>query len=98
MQDISPNMISTVIDRLTGAAIPLAFWTGYTRIVLMSSEFLDVWSVPIPRSEGGLIRVFPRRWLDIHGGELTETLEAAHKAVVSVILFKPGVTQVSALS
>lgn len=91
-------MISNVIDRLTSATTPLAFWSGYTRIVLVSSEFLDTWSVPIPRSEGVITRVFPRRWLDIHGRVLEDILDAARKAVMSVILFKPGVTQVSTLS
>lgn len=98
MEDIPPSMISRVIDRFTSATIPLAFWTGYTRIVLVSSKFLDAWTVPIPRAEGMLIRVFPRRWLDIHGRELVDILEAAHKAVMSIVLFKPGVTQVSTSS
>lgn len=93
----SPTAIAAAIDHLTNATIPLAFWSGYTKIVLVSSEFLKAWTAPVLLSEGALTQVFPRRWLDINGRELADVLESAHRAVMGVILFKPGITEVSTL-
>ncbi|CAL1696293.1 unnamed protein product [Somion occarium] len=89
----SPTAIAAAIDHLTNATIPLAFWSGYTKIVLVSSEFLKAWTAPVLLSEGALTQVFPRRWLDINGRELADVLESAHRAVMGVILFKPGITE-----
>ena len=38
--------------------------------------------------------VFPRRWLDIYGRKLKEVWEAAVRAVLGLVLLRPGISQV----
>ncbi|KAI0344000.1 hypothetical protein BDW22DRAFT_1355246 [Trametopsis cervina] len=40
-----------------------------------------------------LVRVFPRRWLDVNGRILHEVWEAACRAVMGVVVFRPGISQ-----
>ncbi|KAF8640756.1 hypothetical protein AX17_000406 [Amanita inopinata Kibby_2008] len=81
----------TTVRRLTDAPVPILFWTGYTSIVLVHSVFLEKWSVVV--SESPLTRSFPRRWYDIMGSKVSDYWEAAVRAVVGVVLFRPGITQ-----
>lgn len=79
---------------MVNADVPLAFWTGYSEVVLVSSRHLSTWSVLISEADTGCVRVFPRRWLDIEGRMMSEVWEAARRAVMGIILFRPGITQV----
>lgn len=77
------------------AAVPLMFWTGYASVVLVSSLYLQEWTVTT--SESPKILIFPRRWFDIVGLKMNDVWESALKAVVGVILFRPGISQVCCL-
>lgn len=80
-------------------------------MVLVSAHFLSYWTVVIrgPQDlqeiEGSgaviatapLALIFPRRWLDVHGRRIAEIWEAACRAVMGIVIFRPGITQVSAL-
>ncbi|PSR80716.1 hypothetical protein PHLCEN_2v6632 [Hermanssonia centrifuga] len=81
------------IALLTNSNTPLAFWTGYTEVVLVSSLHLQTWTVIVSQNEDTCVRVLPRRWLDIHGREIPEVWEAACRAVIGVIAFRPGISQ-----
>lgn len=55
-----------------------------------------------PLSEGtpeatqkALVRVFPRRWLDIHGHKMADVWVTARQAVMGIIVFHPGISQAS---
>lgn len=76
-------------------SIPLLFWTGYSSLVLVSSAYLNAWAVTI--SENPATRIFPRRWLDIAGLKITDIWEAGLKATIGVIVFRPGISQVTIL-
>jgi hypothetical protein len=78
---------------MTEFSIPLVFWAGYVSPILVSSAHLREWTVVT--SETPLIRTFPRRWVDILGSKMTDIWEAALRAVLGTILFRPGITQVS---
>lgn len=82
------------LARLTEANVPLAFWTGYKEIVLVSSQYAGAWSVVIEQDEQKCVRVFPRRWLDITGRVMSEVWTAACRAVVGTIVFHPNISQV----
>ena len=79
---------------ITETDIPLAFWAGYREVVLVSSKFLASWTVLVSEDDGRYYRVWPRRWLDINGRLIREIWEAAKRAVVAVVLFHPGISQV----
>ncbi|PFH54764.1 hypothetical protein AMATHDRAFT_52646 [Amanita thiersii Skay4041] len=81
----------TIIRRLTEPPVPILFWAGYNRLVLVSSTFLEKWSVVI--SENPFTRTFPRRWYDIAGSKIPDYWEAALRAVLGVVVFRPGITQ-----
>ncbi|KAG6814043.1 hypothetical protein H0H92_003893 [Tricholoma furcatifolium] len=44
-------------------------------------------------SENPATRILPRRWLDISGRKVVDFWEAAVKAVMGVVVFRPGLTQ-----
>jgi transcription factor C subunit 3 len=73
-------------------AVPLLVTTGQD-VVIVSALFLAHWTVIV--CETPLTRVLPRRWLDIQGRQMNVIWEAGLRAVLGIILFKPGVTQVS---
>ncbi|KAL6299663.1 hypothetical protein BKA93DRAFT_741989 [Sparassis latifolia] len=79
--------------RMTEASIPLACWTGYKSIVLVSSDSLDPWTVSVSNSQDSRTKLFPRRWLDISGKKISDLWDAALRAIVAVILSRPGITQ-----
>ena len=41
-----------------------------------------------------LLTIFPRRWLDVNGRQIPELWEAACRAVIGIVVFRPGVNQV----
>jgi hypothetical protein len=79
--------------RMVESPVPLLFWAGYSVPVLVSSSHLREWTVTI--SESPRTMIFPRRWFDISGSKIVDVWEAALKAAVGVIKFRPGVSQVS---
>lgn len=77
---------------MTDASVPLAFWAGYVKPVLVSPRHLKAWSVFV--SENPVRRVLPRRWCDISGQKVTDGWDAALRAVISAIHFRPGLSVV----
>ncbi|KZT22146.1 hypothetical protein NEOLEDRAFT_1138493 [Neolentinus lepideus HHB14362 ss-1] len=80
-----------VIRLLSEASIPLLHRVGYAEIMLVSSTQIRHWTVVI--SEDPLVRTFPRRWLDIFGKRVKKIWEAALRAVMSVVILRPGIPQ-----
>ncbi|GJE87719.1 hypothetical protein PsYK624_038020 [Phanerochaete sordida] len=89
----SVRLLPDYISRLTGAAVPLAFWTGYREVVLVSSQYLGAWSVVTDVDDAKCVRLLPRRWLDISGQVIAEVWAAARKAVMAIVIFHPGISQ-----
>lgn len=86
--------LSALIGRLVGASPSIAFWTGYNEVVLVSSQYVDEWSVVLTQDDASCARAFPRRWLDIHGRKMSDVWDAACKAAVSIVLLHPAISQV----
>lgn len=86
--------LSALIGRLIGASLPIAFWTGYNEVVLVSSQYVDEWSVVLAQDDTSCARAFPRRWLDIHGRRMNDIWDAACRAAVGTVLLHPAVSQV----
>lgn len=88
-------MVSKVIDVLSAnERVPVVFWTGYNEVVLVSCAYLKEWSVVVFQDEERVERVFPRRWLDIRGTKMVDVWEAGLRAVMGLVLFHPGISQV----
>lgn len=83
-----------MVHRLTRLVPPPLTCTGYTSSVLVSSAYVRHWSVTV--REEPLMRVLPRRWIDIHGERIDELWQAALRAVMGIVVFRPGVSQVRA--
>ena len=81
-----------MVDKIISRRTPLFFWTGYLSIVLVSSAYLQTWSIVVSTSEG---MVKPRRWTDIRGSQVPEVWEAGLRAVIGTIVSRPAITQVS---
>ncbi|KAF9455017.1 hypothetical protein P691DRAFT_691292 [Macrolepiota fuliginosa MF-IS2] len=84
------NLLQTV-QELERTSVPLVYRTGYSSSVLVSAPFIKYWSIKI--SESPVQRVFPRRWLDTEGRKIGEYWEAALKAVLGLVIFRPGISQ-----
>ncbi|KAF5355772.1 hypothetical protein D9756_004049 [Leucocoprinus leucothites] len=87
----SRTELLNAIQTLSKATVPLVYWTGYISLVLVSAPFIKHWSIKI--CETPLQRVFPRRWLDTEGCRIVEFWEAALKAVLGLVIFRPGISQ-----
>jgi oxalate---CoA ligase len=91
-----PNeRILTLVHRMTEMHTPLLFWAGYSSSALVSSMYLRAWTVMV--SKNPRTRIFPRRWFDLTGKKMSDVWESALKAVVGVVVFRPGVSQVRSL-
>jgi len=79
------------MDKITSRRTALFFWTGCLSVVVVSSTYLQIWSLVIPASQ---VMVKPRRWTDINGSQVPEIWEAGLRAVMGMILSRPAITQV----
>jgi transcription factor C subunit 3 len=81
-----------VVQELMKRTVPLIYWVGYASLSLVSALFVKSWSIKI--SESPVVRIFPRRWLDTQGRQVVEYWQAALKAVLGLIIFRPGISEV----
>ncbi|CCM00318.1 uncharacterized protein FIBRA_02348 [Fibroporia radiculosa] len=82
-----------IIEQLTAGPVPVAFWTGYISIVLVSCAYIRPWTVLVSDGKSQQSMVSPRRWLDIFGGRMRDIWQAALRAVIGVVLYRPGIPQ-----
>ncbi|SJL05812.1 uncharacterized protein ARMOST_09148 [Armillaria ostoyae] len=87
----SMEVLLPVIQRLVEPPLPLLYWVGYSSVYLVSAAHIKTWTVTLPSEI--LLNVFPRRWIDISGTKLAEVWEAALRAAIGVIVFRPGISQ-----
>ncbi|KAF9056480.1 hypothetical protein BJ165DRAFT_1433822 [Panaeolus papilionaceus] len=83
--------IPALVAHLSEGPVPQLYWSGYDRPVLISANFIAKWSVTVCNDP--LTRVFPRRWLDIRGAKVADYWQAALRAVMGLVIFRPGITQ-----
>jgi hypothetical protein len=77
---------------------PLILWVGYSAPVIVSSLYARAWTVEISGQPKLTALTLPRRWLDINGGIIRGIWDAALHAAVGIIVFRPGISQVSIFS
>jgi transcription factor C subunit 3 len=85
--------VPLLVNRVIEAEVPQVYWAGYDSLVLVSAHHVARWSVVV--SKDPLINEFPRRWLDIRGTKVADFWQAALRAVMGLVVFRPGITQVS---
>lgn len=74
------------------ANIPLVYWVGYDEMRLISTQCAAKWAVVTQQDP--LTRIFPRRWLDLKGQKIADFWQSALRAVMSTVVFRPGISQV----
>jgi transcription factor C subunit 3 len=72
--------------------IPLIVLVGHSRPLVVGARQSVAWTVTV--SEEPRINVFPRRWLDVRGAKVREIWRAAMRAVIGILVFRPGISQV----
>lgn len=82
-----------IVTQMTQAEIPLVYWTGYDTLLLVSAHYVTKWSVVVSRDP--LMKIFPRRWLDLQGKRIADFWQSALRAVIGTVVFRPGIPQVS---
>lgn len=95
LNNFSHAEVTATIEKLVDTSMPLLFGTGYSTSVVVSSAYAHHWTVTV--SEDPPTKLFPRRWLDISGTKVSEVWDAALRAVMGQIVFRPGISQVSPL-
>lgn len=83
------------MNQMVEASIPQVYWTGYESLVLVSAHFIAKWSVIVTKDP--MCNLFPRRWLDIRGNRVPSFWQAALRAVMGSVVFRPGISQVKCL-
>lgn len=81
-----------IVTQMTRAETPLIHWTGYDALVLVSAHYVSKWAVIVSRDP--LTSIFPRRWLDIQGKRIADFWQSALRAVMGMVIFRPGIPQV----
>ncbi|KAK0208398.1 hypothetical protein DFS33DRAFT_1303084 [Desarmillaria ectypa] len=87
----SMGALLPVIQRLAECPLPLLYWVGYSSVYLVSAAHIKTWTVTLLSEI--LLNIFPRRWIDVSGVKLVEVWEAALRAAIGVIVFRPGISQ-----
>ncbi|THH21010.1 hypothetical protein EW146_g465 [Bondarzewia mesenterica] len=85
------NDLLSVMEQLMDITVPLIVCAGYSTLVIVSSLYARTWTVSV--SEENPARVFPRRWLDISGHKMADIWDAAQRAVMGLIVYRPGISQ-----
>ena len=68
---------------------PLAYWVGYSEPLLVSAVHIRRWGIKLNNQLH-----LPRRWLDINGREMQDIWEAACRAVIGIVMTRPGIPEV----
>lgn len=89
--NVDRQLLPRVVQALADAEVPLVHWAGYTQLLLVSSEHISAWTVVVSHSP--LTRVLPRRWLGIDGQKIGDYWQAALRAVMALVIFRPGISQ-----
>ncbi len=82
----------SALASLMDSPIPLVVLVGHSRTLVVSARQSVAWTVTV--SEEPRVNVLPRRWLDVSGVKVRETWRAAIRAVIGVLVFRPGISQV----
>lgn len=85
------DVVMDLLQRMSQTSPPLILWAGYSAPVIVSCLYARPWTVEITKEPKTL--ALPRRWLDIRGGTIRETWNAALHAVVGIVFFHPGIPQ-----
>lgn len=85
------DVVMDLLQRMSQTFPPLILWAGYSAPVIVSCLHARPWTVEITKEPKTL--ALPRRWLDIRGGTIRETWNAALHAVVGIVFFHPGIPQ-----
>ncbi len=85
--------VVSVLESLMDNTIPLVVRVGHVRSRIVCSRQSSPWTVVVV--EEPRINVLPRRWLNPLGEKVRETWRAALRAVIGIVVFRPGVSQVS---
>jgi transcription factor C subunit 3 len=88
----SAETVLTALSSLMENLIPLVVLAGHSRSVVVYARQSVAWTVTV--SEEPRINVLPRRWLDLRGAKVRETWRAAMRAVIGILVFRPGISQV----
>lgn len=90
--EVDQQLLPLVIQALVESDIPPVHWVGYKDLLLVSAEHSSAWTVLV--SDSPLSRVLPRRWLGIDGQKIRGYWQAALRAVMALVVFRPGISQV----
>ncbi|KAH9081834.1 hypothetical protein EDB83DRAFT_588048 [Lactarius deliciosus] len=86
--------VISVLESLMDNVIPLVVRVGHVQPRIVLSSHSAPWTVVV--NEEPRINVLPRRWLNSTGEKVRETWHAALRAVIGTVVFRPGISQVSA--
>ena len=73
---------------------PLLHIVGYKAPLILSAKYVDQWSVMTKRDGEDLVKIFPRRWLDMWGCRIPEVWKSVLRAIMGELLLRPGISQV----
>ena len=82
------SALASLMDNPT----PLVVLVGHSRPLIVGARQSVAWTVTV--SEEPRINVLPRRWLDVRGAKVRETWRAAMRAVIGILVYRPGISQV----
>ena len=88
----SAETVLSALASLMDNPIPLVVLVGHSRPLIVGARQLVAWTVTV--SEEPRINVLPRRWLDVRGVKVRETWRAAMRAIIGILVFRPGISQV----
>ncbi|KIJ51348.1 hypothetical protein M422DRAFT_26765 [Sphaerobolus stellatus SS14] len=88
---ISKTPVNSFLASINSKFQSTSYWLDYDRPVLVSSLHVEPWLVLIPGPKKRY--VFPRRWLNIKGERMESIWNAGLRAVIGLLLTRPGINQ-----
>lgn len=88
---MNEHLFLQLTHRMAELETPLLYWVGYSSIVIVCARFVGKWSAMT--SLQPVTKTFPRRWLDIVGLRVADFWQSALRAVMGLVIFRPGISQ-----
>lgn len=101
--DLDRDLIHGAINAFANRSVPLVYCVGYLSSKIVAAANIGSWVVKLKQGDDndGDLRVrtvFPRRWRDINGEVIVKIWRAGLKAVLSNVMSRPGIPEVSQIN
>lgn len=83
-----------LLCRLSDLQVPLLYFVGHSVAMAVSAKYIGRKTLELPQVDLSVTKIFPKRWLSMHGTRIDEIWDAALRATIGLVHLKPAISQV----